>query len=141
LRFFEKPCQGLKLLLPELPILLDPRCRIPHRRGNQAAAAHYLLTTDAAMTTPRALMDLQAGGTARYFSDAIPYSLAWSDSCVTSKVSALGCEQPLSRTNLYDCKLDCDICTCASGLDTFTAESGNWLRTEAKKAGQEKLFE
>jgi hypothetical protein len=38
LRFFKKTCKGLGLLLPELPVTLDPFSRILHGFSHQAAA-------------------------------------------------------------------------------------------------------
>jgi hypothetical protein len=83
-------------------------------------------------TTPRVLMDLMAGGTARYFSESIPLSVAWTDSCVRDKVPALGCDQPADRNNLFGCSLSCNICTCSSNLETYAQERGTWQRTDAK---------
>jgi hypothetical protein len=88
--------------------------------------------TSKATTVPRVLMDLMAGGTARYFSESSPLSVAWTDSCVRSKVPALGCDQPVSRDNLFGCVLDCNVCTCSSYFATHTEERGTWQRTDAK---------
>ncbi len=79
---------------------------------------------------PRMLISLEDGGTAQYFTEELPLQQSWSNGCVTSKVWQFSCGSS-AWTNVSECKLDCDICTCDTSLFAHVEDEGTWERTES----------
>lgn len=86
------------------------------------------LLTELKAEVPTALMTLSDGGDAEYFAVGTPTQVAWTESCVTSKVSQFSCGAKV-WTGVSNCELTCDTCRCDSSLASFEDDDGSWERT------------
>lgn len=86
------------------------------------------MVTEIGEPSDRNIMTLGEDGFAEFATEPLPAKLSWSESCVTSKASALRCYS--GAWNYSNCGLDCDICSCDSTIGARTSGERLWDWTE-----------
>lgn len=90
---------------------------------------HCEVVYDTPATLPRSLMALEDGGHASYVLGPVLFKAHWSEACVTDFVESLSCGAK-GWSDVFDCELSCDICSCNTRFKTPTYNQ--WSRTSTK---------
>lgn len=122
-------CGGMPLGTWRLTEAQPGRTQLSATSENQLLGTCDAMLSRVAEDLPVMLMTLHDGGVAEYQNPGLGLSVAFSQSCVTSKVPALTCGAS-GWSLFHDCELDCDVCTCAMYSATPDDQDQTWGRTD-----------